>query len=164
MKQERKEFRGKRGTATFIDVPPDLIGLVAGWLVYSPHYSAQWQHFYISAIHTRPIPGAAPKYLLDTRVTHEFLVVPLNPHKNPTPKFPKNFAPVMPEIYRVQVINLSDFDAQIICEMLAKASADGVLPLLHGYGKIWHAYVAETANNLDRGEKFVPIELFKGVG
>lgn len=163
-KLNRNEVRGACGTAKRIKEVSAAVGLVAGWLVYSTKYSSKYQHYYLSVIHTRPVPGAPRKSVLDKDVTHEFLLIPLNPARNPSIDYPQNFCPVLPEIYRGQVTSLTDKDAQIICEAIANALISGTLPLLWEHRDFFNAYITTCRENLQAGEKFMPETELKGKG
>lgn len=165
-KKNPNRYVGSVGIATkCAPVPKETApALIDSWLVETSAFLPNHRFYSVSVIHTRPIEGVRRPYLLAPDVTHEIFVIPLNNNRNPNAKFFNTRQPVLPEIYRGQVTSLTDLGAQVICECIAKAIADKILPALHGYNKVYNGYVAQMRGQMQEGSEYFPADYTEGKG
>lgn len=148
--------RGRAGTAReqFFDLDPsepkDWTATVGTWFIDAPGQSPAWHHYGLSVIHLREIEGAKPPAIREQGATHEFLLVALDPAKNPDPMDPKTWSFLRPYNLCEQVTIADDLTANKILHACAAAVVDGRLwaeAPLSGQVEPWRATLRHWAAN-----------------
>lgn len=134
--------------------PPtvDQTAVVGMWLVHAPHAHAFWSYYVMSVVHLRPIPGVKPAHRIHDDVTHEFLVLALDPgHAPPDPLDWRWMHYLMPEDVVEQFQVPDDAAAARICELAVRACCAGLASPDQDDRSWWRGSIAETAAH-ERGE------------
>ena len=156
-----REFSGPFGTATEVILKSDVLdhgAHIGTWLLHCPGQSPAWEHYMLSAVHLRPIPGESkPATIKVPGATHEFLVLALNPERTPTPDNPP-WPHLTPANVVEQVELPDDAAAAELLALCAQAVVDGVLPAeppLAGQVEPWRTVLIKSAAHA-RGEVHAP--------
>lgn len=147
-------IQGAAGTARELLVdrecsdPPDWRAHIGGWFIEAPGQSPAWQHYLLSAIHLRPIEGVKPAVIREPGATHEFLLLAMDPARNPHPENPDSWSYLRPYNLMQQVIASNDAAVAKILDGAARAVAEGRLwaePPLSGMFEPWRSYLQALA-------------------
>lgn len=83
---EPPDFKGETGAAWRVNMPPigqrgrpDFDGTVDLVIVRQPGSHPCWDHWLISLVHLRQIPGVKPAHLRSPEMTHELQIAALDP-------------------------------------------------------------------------------------
>ncbi len=121
------EIRGLAGIAQRVTGPslrPDQEASIASWLLKCPG-QALWSDYLVGVIHLRDLPGVAPANKMAQNMTHEILVVALDPKFQPRPDDLETFHHLLPANYGQQFEVASDEQAISICRWLVEAFVEG---------------------------------------
>lgn len=152
--------RGPAGVATEVlceleaGDPPELGAGVARWFLHCPGQSAGWDHYLLTTIHLRPIDGVPAHLIQAATVTHELIVVALDPARDPVAEDPSTWSFLSPW-NTVEQLELPDDDAaRLLTGRCAEAVVCGMLPaepMLSGEVEPWHSVLQESAVRLRAG-------------
>jgi len=153
---------GRAGTARELLVtldaadPKDWSAGVGSWFIEAPDQSPAWRHFWLSAIHLRPIEGGNPVTITVAGATHEILMFALDPHHKPTPLDPQAWVRLHPCNLEEQFTVTSDAAASQLLAWCATNVVDGNLwaePPLCGQVEPWRSLIRYRAKYFfnDRG-------------
>jgi hypothetical protein len=74
------EVRGPAGSAERLKYPADPPhASIVGWLITAPVYHPAWSQYLLSVIHLRPVTDVPEPILQHDGMTHELMVLALNP-------------------------------------------------------------------------------------
>lgn len=129
--------------------PRDYIASIGTWFIEAPGQSPAWRHFVLSAIHLRLIEGVKPPVIREAGATHEFMMLALDPAKNPEPLNPTTWSFLLPFNLEEQVTVYSDAAAAQILDLCASNVAHGHLwaePPLSGQVEPWRSFLQRLAS------------------
>ncbi len=128
---------------------PDQAAVVGCWFITAPHQSPVFDNYMLSVIHLRAIEGESqPAVLRATGVTHEVVVVALDPSTEPVAHDPASWTPMHPLNVEHQVRLTSDNDAKELGRLCVEAICQGRLwaePPLAGQQEPWTTTLDMTA-------------------
>jgi hypothetical protein len=148
-----RELRGPAGTARPVRLPEDAAeatGTLGAWLIQAPGQAAAWEHYMVSVVHLRPIPGTPPPRKSYPEAAYELLLVALDPSREPNEHDPASRVLLRPINAHVQFHGVDDAEAVHILELAAKAVCDGVLPAEPAdrrQKQFWTTMVKRTAHH-----------------
>ena len=134
--------------------PLSWTATVALWFLNCPGQSPAWSCYLLSCVHLREIPGTSPPILAEPGMTHEVMLVALDPYSKPDPANLDTWRTLRPFNYVGQIRLPDDDKAQRLLEWCARAVLAGHLPaepLLSGQVEPWRSTLQDTAEHL-RGE------------
>jgi hypothetical protein len=154
-------FMGRGGTAWRLRLRPlgergrpDFDGTVDGFIVRVPGAHVLWDHWMVSLIHLRPIAGVKPAHLSESDVTHEFMIVALDPDQPlPALDVDATFTPkwLRPIDVMEQFAAADDAVAAQILEDAVRAMVDGVASPDQDWRAWWKRAIADTAQHYADG-------------
>lgn len=129
---------GSRGRAWRLDFAPEVLRAnpahVGSWLVHAPHSHPHWPWKIVACVSLAQVSGVEPAKLTRPGMTHEFLVLSLDPDRLPNPlehieTFERGTKVSFLTPFEVahQVALRHDVDARRILDSLARAFVDGLL-------------------------------------
>jgi hypothetical protein len=134
---------------------PDHDGTVGAFLVHAPSAHPLWDHYGVSMIHLRPIPGVRPAVITVPGATHEFMIVSLDPNE-PLPSLDAT-APdwkmrwLSPIDVVEQFAAADDVVADQVLELAVQAICNGHISPDQDYRSLWKHAIAETAAHFRDG-------------
>ena len=162
-------FRGVSGEAWRLELPPlgargrpDLDGTVACYIVRVPGAHAFWDHWNMSVVHLRPIPGvkAATRHRPD--VTHELIIGSLDPEE------PLPAALVADGTFRLHILRPLDVVEQFtvrddaiadrLLELAVRAVVDGFASPDQDWRIWWGQAIHSTAAHFADGTHRVDLQ------
>jgi hypothetical protein len=154
-------FEGLAGKAWRIELPPpgqrerpDYDGTVGIYLVHARDAHPVWDHWMVSVIHLRPIPGCKAPTVRLAGATHEFVIAALDPG-SPLPALVADvdWAPrlLRPIDVVEQFIAASDVVADQILELSVRAIVDGRGSPDQDWRPWWTDSIALTARHFADG-------------
>jgi hypothetical protein len=158
--RELETLDGPAGRAQNILAEPDDIkrldhsATLSAWFITAPGQSIFWSNFLLAIYHLRDIEGVASAKKVYEGVTHELILVALNPDRNPQPLDMQTWQHMTPINFVIQVELPSDEKAKELLALAAHAVVDGALwaePPLSGQQEPWRTSILRTAAHL-RGE------------
>lgn len=126
----------------------DQKATVAVWFIHAPSQSIAWDRYLLSIYHLRPIEGGTPVKKEYDALTHEIVLVALNPDKNPQPNDPESWAHLVPMNLVMQLELPHDEAASDLLERSAKAICGGLLwaePPMSGMVEPWRTSMLQTS-------------------
>jgi hypothetical protein len=124
--------------------PPDWTSSIGTWFIDAPGQSPAWRHYMLSAVHLRPIDGVKPAVISEPGATHEFMMLAMDPEKNPDPLDPKTWSFLRPCNLTEQVTLPNDAAAGNLLGICATRVAAGILwaePMLSGQVEPWRSFL-----------------------
>lgn len=125
------EWTGYYGTAHHIpaDAYTTLPATQDFWIITGPHWSPAWTQYMLGLVTLADVAGVGPARLHRPGVTHELLVVALNPDHGPynTDTVRANQIHTLRPVNVCEQFIASDDQARNITALCAKACVDGVL-------------------------------------
>lgn len=157
---EATEWTGIYGTAAHIpaDAYTDSPATIDFWIITGPHWSPAWTQYMVGLVTLADVDGIDPARLQRPGVTHELLVVALNPDHGPY-----NADTVRAnQIHTLRPVNLceqftaTDDQARNLTSLCVKACVDGVLSPEPGDGSgiirdFWHYAIEQTLEHPHHG-------------
>jgi len=128
--------------------PKDWYAGIGNWFIDAPHQSPAWRHYMLSAIHLRAIDGVKPAHLRQPGATHEFMMMAMDPGKNPDPLNPESWSYLRPHNLAEQVELRDDSAAIMLLDQCATNIAEGRLwaePPLSGQVEPWRSFLRAWA-------------------
>lgn len=136
---------GKRSVA-------DWDATVAIFVVHAPGITVAWDHWSISVIHLRPIPGVPDAAIRSEGATHEFVIAALDPgHILPRVNAWSDWRFLQPVDVVEQFKASTDAVADRILELAVDAIVRGVASPDQDWRPWWKAAIAQTAEYYDSG-------------
>lgn len=132
---------------------PDEAACVACWWLHCPGQSIAWEHYVLSVVHLRDLPGVPPAVIRLPHATHEVHLAALDP-KNADPYDTDTWVRLQPYNLIDQVQVPSDDDASELAHLCAREVAEGRLwaePPLSGQVEPWRTVLIRTSAHM-RGE------------
>lgn len=155
LSQRTPDLTGPGGEAWRITLRPQTpaeTGGVAVWLVHAPHAHAFWSYYAMSVVHLRPIPGVKPAHRVHDDVTHELLVLALDPgYAPPDPMDWRDMHYLTPADVVEQFQVPDDTAATRLLEAAVRTCCRGVVSPDQDYRSWWRGAIAKTAAH-ERGE------------
>lgn len=127
---------------------PDHRRTVASWFIRAPRQWVAWDCYLLSVVHLRPVKDAKPAVILESGATHEFLLVALDPGKQPRAGDPKSWFHVTPMNLEQQLRLPSDETAAALLAWCAREVVEGRLwaePPLSGMVEPWRGTLRTMA-------------------
>ena len=128
-----ESLKGDRGIATEIISTlepgdrPDLVAVVSSWFIFAPKQSPVWNHYALSTIHLRDVPGTKPVVRLFPQATHEIVLAALDPREKPQAEDPYTWQYLRLNLCE-QIVLRNDAAASAIC----RAGAEQIVA-----GRLW---------------------------
>lgn len=138
--------------------PPDWSASLACWFLNVPQQSPVWDCYLFDVIHLRDIEGVSPATIRVPGVTHQVLLIALNPEREPKPDDPHSWQMLTPINVSEQIELPGDEAAAEVGEQCVKAVLAGTLPAeppLGGAVEPWRTALLKTAAHA-RGEEHAP--------
>lgn len=146
-------YRGAYGEAWKIDlasaheVKPHTS--VVTYIIRAPG-QALWDHYMVSVVHLRDTPGIDAAIKHAPNMTHEFMLIALNPELFPTPTDPNSWQHLEPLNVVQQIECGDDRQAERLADLAARAICDGFIPAepsLPGELAAWRESIRMTAEH-----------------
>lgn len=153
MKERIKKWSGRLGTADLYEIehPTALVT----WFMHIPGAHIWWQHYQLSVVHLRDIPGEQTAKKQYPEAQYELLIIALDPHKNPVPDDPKTWHHLLPANVSVQFHGVTDAQAIDIGDKAVVCCIDGQLFVepsgINGAREQWVTAVRNSARELAAG-------------
>jgi hypothetical protein len=135
--------------------PKDWTSGIGNWFIDAPGQSPAWRHYMLSAVHLRPIDGVKPAMLKEPGMTHEFMLMAMDPEKKPDPQNPETWSYLRPHNLAEQVTVHNDATASKLLDLCATTVAEGRLwaePALSGQVEPWRSFLRHWAKELSANE------------
>lgn len=153
------QYNGKAGSARRIPIPPGvrpaMTATLGSWLIRAPGQAAAWEHYQLSVVHLRPIPGAPEAVIARPGSTHELLLVALDSSRHPTVDDLESLHHLVPINASVQFAS-TDNDALRLAEQAVMRVCDGQMPAepaFPGAGqRLWTEAVDQTLAHYREGK------------
>ncbi|MGW0599939.1 hypothetical protein ACWD11_22685 [Streptomyces sp. NPDC002776] len=99
------------------------------WIITSPYWHPIWHQYQLAVISLADIAGAPPARLQRPGVTHEILVVALNPEHGPytADDLPADGLPFLTPINIAEQVTSTDHEARRLGALCVQAVVDGLL-------------------------------------
>lgn len=134
--------------------PPDWRATIGTWFIDAPGQSVAWRHYVLSAIHLRPIEGVKPAVIRALGMTHEFMLVALDPAHYPLAHDPMTWSYLRPFNLVEQLELRDDLVASKLLDFAAIGITQGHLwaePPLSGQTEPWHSFLKHWGTQLSVG-------------
>lgn len=124
------------------------------WFMDIPGQAVAWRNYLLAIYHLRDIPGVKAAEKSYPGVTHELILVALDPGRNPQMLDIESWRHLVPINFVIQLELPSDEKAKELLYLAAKGVVDGLLwaePPLSGQREPWMSSMLQTSAHL-RGE------------
>lgn len=159
MKVELRQTKaGSAGSAREVlvtyepDDKKDWAATIGSWFIYAPGQSPAWRHYGLSAVHLRPMEGVRRARIRVPGATHEFMLLALDPHKNPEADRPESWVILHPINLTEQVTLANDAAAARLLDAAATEVVEGRLwaePPLSGQREPWRSWLMRRAREVN---------------
>lgn len=141
---------------------PDHDATLGGFLVHVPGAHICWDHWMVSAVHLRPIPGVTPAHKRFDAATHEFVIAALDP-TSPLPASlvvdrDWHLALLKPIDVIEQFVAVNDAVADCILELAVRTLVDGLASPDQDWRPWWTQAIASTATHFRDGTHGVELQ------
>lgn len=121
---------------------------LAAWLLHRPDAHPFWANYLVSIVHLRPIEGMPPAKKTSPEMTHELLVLALDPNHVPNPDDEKTCRPLQPANLVHQLALPDDATALQLVEQFTRALVDGSLNPDTDHRSCQKRWIEETLSKL----------------
>lgn len=118
------------------DAPKDQDATVAAWLIEGPFHPA-WQHWLMSVVHLREIPGVKPAVKRYPEAAYEFLIASLHADGGHDPDQPQGWLWLQPLDVCEQFHGMGDGEAADMLRVFVGAVCDGIASPDSDYRRFW---------------------------
>lgn len=133
------------------DDKKDWAATIGCWFIYAPGQPPAWRHYGLSVCHLRDLEGVKPAHIRIPGATHEFMLLALDPHKNPEADRPESWVRLFPMNLMEQVKLPNDATASRLLDMAATEVVEGRLwaeAPLSGQTEPWRSWLRHQASVL----------------
>lgn len=153
------DFEGSGGRAWRIHIRPEdrkekaQDASLAGWHMHCPHAHPLWSWYMVTLIHLRDIPGTPPPTKRSPEMSHEVVVMSLNPDhplQNPGDiQHPLYY--LEPFDHVIQFSGTTDEQAIKVIEIYVRACIDGFVSPDQDYRQVWRDMMRGTIEHVVTG-------------
>lgn len=118
------------------DAPPDQEATVAVYLIEGPFHVA-WQHWLMSVVHLRDIPGVKPAVKRYAEAAYEFLIASLSPDGGHNPDDPKGWRWLQPLDVCEQFHGMTDAQADEMLQAFVRGVCHGQASPDQDFRRFW---------------------------
>jgi hypothetical protein len=100
----------------------------AFWFLHLPEAHPVWPRYVLSCVHLQHVDGLPDPFLSSPEMTHELMLLALDPEAKPTPSDTSTWSPLTPPNFAFQFKVESNEQAALLTELMARSLVDRRLP------------------------------------